>query len=413
MSRATIDELPLPLAIRAFNVARGLLGLAFRRDFDEARLLARARRITGLEDFGDDAFWTPLRRLLRALDEEAGLSGFGRSIMGAHVVRSLAGRLRVEDWLRRCPEIGEARVVRPLFIVGYPRSGTTHLHHLLCADDRVCVPSFWKLRAPTPPPDRRVAHDPRIRRAERAIARGLSLTPQLSRLHAQSATAPEECHFLLDLAFMNPLLPAGSAYDRWWQKQDLTAAYRYHARLLALLQWRWPGDHWVLKGAFHLWHLDALVRVYPDACFVFTHRAPEQVFPSAASYASVRARAFFDQRRLDAIGPEIADALGRLMSRGLEHRRSLAAERFVDVAFEDIVTRPVAVAERVAARFGYRFDDRSREAVGRHAAAHPRHRHGVHRYDCARFGITPDALGRATQEYRDFARDRGISLLEP
>lgn len=63
-------------------------------------------------------------------------------------------------------------------------------------------------------------------------------------------------------------------YITWLLHQDLTPAYRYYQQQLQLLQWRWPGTHWVLKSPHHLFFLDVLLTVFPDACVVQTHRDP-------------------------------------------------------------------------------------------------------------------------------------------
>jgi hypothetical protein len=52
-------------------------------------------------------------------------------------------------------------------------------------------------------------------------------------------------------------------YITWLLQQDLTPAYRYYQQQLQVLQWRWPGDHWVLKSPHHLFFLDVRSRSFP------------------------------------------------------------------------------------------------------------------------------------------------------
>ena len=54
--------------------------------FDESGILADARAIDGLADFGDEGFVEPLRVLLASL-AEAPLHGLGSSILRGGVVR--------------------------------------------------------------------------------------------------------------------------------------------------------------------------------------------------------------------------------------------------------------------------------------------------------------------------------------
>jgi len=101
---------------------------------DEESLLARASRNTGgLIDFGDAAFRDPLRRLLRSLEDEAGLTALGRLIARRDVLRLLENRLRMTAERRCHPEMDRGEIRRPLFITGLPRTGSTFLHGLLAA----------------------------------------------------------------------------------------------------------------------------------------------------------------------------------------------------------------------------------------------------------------------------------------
>jgi Sulfotransferase family len=393
--RHTYEPRALPALVRGYNAAGRAfehLGL-FDHRFDEARVLDAARRRARLDDFGADDFREPLRVLLAAFERDAGLSAFGRRTMHAHLVASLAKRLRIEQAIGEHPEILGERIERPLFIVGMPRTGSTHLHHLLASDEIVRAPLYWQLLEPTPPPDARHRHDdPRIERARRALRRGALALPELSVLHAYDAEGPEECQFLFDPCCMNPLLPAGLDYERWWRAQDLEPTYRYYQKELQLLQWRWPGHHWVLKAPFHLWHLEALTSVFPDACFAFTHRDPAEVVPSASSYAAVRSRAYLQEVDARALGRAITESLAALMETGLFARNKLGEERFIDVPYREILRDPMGVVERIHRRFDYPLSDGAKRAMHRYLDAHPQHARGTHRYTLAQFGLDADAI---------------------
>ena len=79
----------------------------------------------GLRDFGDESFFEPLKVLLRSLDKEANLSAIGRYGQFTRIVDLLVNRLRIEDWLRRYPEILDEQHCA----AGGHRRPDAHRHH--------------------------------------------------------------------------------------------------------------------------------------------------------------------------------------------------------------------------------------------------------------------------------------------
>src|SRR5262245_26465336 len=76
-----------------------------RASLDEASILAEARARAGLVDFGDESFREALRRMLHGFETEADLNENGRVAQRERTLGLLVNRLRVEEWLRRHPEI--------------------------------------------------------------------------------------------------------------------------------------------------------------------------------------------------------------------------------------------------------------------------------------------------------------------
>ncbi|MEO2167925.1 MAG: sulfotransferase, partial [bacterium] len=138
-----------PILVNALN--RG--GRALRPlKLDAASLIETAERRTRLHDFGGDAFRAPLGRLVESLDQEAQLTFFGRIVARKDLTRLLASRLKMVEDRRRHPEIESEKVRRPLFITGFPRTGTTILHAVLAQDPRHRAPMTWETMYPSPPP---------------------------------------------------------------------------------------------------------------------------------------------------------------------------------------------------------------------------------------------------------------------
>lgn len=381
---------------------------------EEASLLAAARERTGRDDFGDLSFREPLARLLDAIEREARLTPAGRASQRQRIIGLLAARLQMQSWFTRHPAIDEERVDVRIVVVGFPRTGTTLLHRILCQDPRVAWLAWWECRHPAPLPgwQARTAGrepDPRIARAQAEVAAMIAANPALAAVHPLDALAPDEDVMLLEHAFQSSP-PAGlmnvPGYLRWHLAQPGGTAYADHARFLRFLQWqkRMRGEStgpFVLKAPHHMVHLDELLVRYPGVTIVQTHRDPLETLPSLASMA-------LELRRLtcDSVHPsECADYALTTARCRLERteraRRATCTQRFVDVWFGDIVSDPLAVVARIYAQIGLDLPADVQAAMARYVAAHGRDKRPAHGYTLAQFGLDAEAIRREFAAYRE------------
>ena len=220
--------------------------------------------------------------LLEALDREAGLSAFGRVSAHAQMLGHMRNRLRVEHLLRAHPEITDVVIDRPIFIVGQPRTGTTHLHNLMAVDPALRSLPYWESLEPVLSDAEQAATaagtpDPRRERC----AVGLELLdhamPLFKRMHDMTVDHVHEEIQLLALSGSTMLFETMAlmpTWRDWYRAHDQTAAYEYLARVLQCCQWLRGGERWVLKSPQHVEQIPVLLDVFPDATFVFTHRDP-------------------------------------------------------------------------------------------------------------------------------------------
>jgi len=101
---------------------------------DLERLMESARQSTGLSDFGGEEFIRPMERLLDSMECEADLNALGIKAGKGLARVPLENRLKMASIQKERPELFEAEVERPIFIVGGSRTGTTLLQRLLAVD---------------------------------------------------------------------------------------------------------------------------------------------------------------------------------------------------------------------------------------------------------------------------------------
>jgi hypothetical protein len=234
------------------------------------------------------------------------------------------------------------------------------------------------------------------------IRHAFALAPHFSAIHPLSATGPEECIFLFQNTFMSVVFDAYSEvpdYIAWLLHQDLTPAYRYYQQQLQLLQWQWPGTHWVLKSPQHLFFLDVLLTVFPDACVVQTHRDPATALASLCSLMATARRLYSDRVVEQRLGASCLATWGTALDRMLHVREATDPARFYDLQYEDLLADPIAAVSRIYAHFGYAVTPGMEAGMQRWLAAHPQHQHGVHRYSLTQSGLDCATVARRCAAY--------------
>ena len=375
---------------------------------DERDLLDAARRATGLDDFGDDDFREPLRRLLLCLKTEADLTLVGRIAARRDLVGLLITRLRLAADRQRHPDIAAEPIVAPIFIVGLPRTGSTLLHHLLAQDPATRAAQAWEVMYPSPPPTRATyATDPRIEQARKQLRWLDWMAPDFKAIHPVGAQLPLECIAVMSASFRATRFQTTynvPSYEAWLNEQDMRPAYAFHRRFLQHLQWRAPGARWVLKAPSHVFSFDALLDTYPDARLVQTHRDPVTVMASVASLSSVLHRAFSRRREPTQFGQEVTERWTDGLERSLELRRSgrLAPERVIDVQYPELARDPMAAVRRIYAQFHLPLTAAAEQRMQEFLAENHQDKRDRHHYAHENFGLNTQDLARRFKAYSDY-----------
>lgn len=367
-------------------------------------LLDTARRETGLDDFGRDTFREPLGVLVDAFENEGDLSDFGRVSTHTLLVGALKNRLLVEDLLRRHPEIHDLEVRAPIIIAGLPRTGTTHLHHLLAADPRLRSLPYWESLEPVLDPREGLGpdgEDPRLARTDAAVD-FLDLTlPYFNRMHEMTTWHIHEEIQLLAMSCSTMLFDTTAPMSSWrnyYRAADQIPHYDYLKTILKVLQFTRGGDRWVLKSPQHLEQFTAVRQVFPDATVVVTHRDPVSVTASMATMVAYTSRLSHDVVPVTRIADYWADLLDDMLTSCAENREVLG-ENSTDVRFDRFMADDLGTVERIYELAGLPLTLQAREAMTDYIDGHPRGRHGRVVYDFDDLGLDPADLRHRFADY--------------
>jgi hypothetical protein len=367
-------------------------------------LHASATRITGLADFGADDYRDGLAVLLESYAADAGLTPLGSKVAHVFLRGALVARLLSEASWAAYPEHARVAIERPVFITGLPRTGTTALQRLLTADPAHQGLELWLIEAPQPRPPRDTwPGNPVYQHLQAAFEQHHVAHPEFMGVHYMAADQVEECWQLLRQSMRSvsyECLAHLPRYSDWLRGQDWTGAYGRHRRNLQLIGLPDAGRRWVLKNPSHLFALEALLRVYPDALVIQTHRAPATAIASACSLAAQASDGWSVAFRGEQIGRDQLELWARGLDEFLAVRARHDPARFCDVDYDALVADPVGTAESVYARFGLPFTGAAADAMralragsaGAGAAA-------PHRYTLADFGLTAGQVDERFASY--------------
>jgi hypothetical protein len=382
-------------ALRMADRAAGALGVMAGR-LDPDKLANISQRRTGLDDFGSVEVREPMQRLLAACAAEANLNIIGQCAMRWDSLRFLTNLLRLRAEELKAPEILKQPIEKPIFITGLPRSGTSFLHGLMLNDPANRAPRVWQAIYPYPLGSGRDDRRERVQRQLRTFGR---LAPEFRDRHPLDADSPQECteitaHIFQSLRFDTTYtIPS---YRKWLDANGHLAAYRFHKRFLQHLQQQEGGGRWVLKSPDHVFALDAIHAVYPDARIIFLHRNPLDVVASNARLTEVLREPFARSSNRRDIGQKESERWQQgtsLMMAEAEANRF--AEPILHIQYRQLVADPAATIRRIYAHFGLELPGRIVDAATASAAG----RYGAKAYQLQDFGLDPAAEARAFAPY--------------
>ncbi len=388
----TVHRMEIAPSLKLVNAAVGVagwFGVPFGK-LDVDSVLRTARRKTGLENWGDDAFVDLTRRLFRYADA-ARVTRLGEIALRQTSFAAVCNRLRIEEYIRCHPEVEDIPIERPVFIIGFPRTGTTLLQNLLSLESGSRALQFWELYSPVPiHDDPEVDRRKRLRKARDVLMVAKTVAPEMPIVHDIKTTTPEEDWVLMANtgAVMNNDLANGVLrWGDYLMRYDMTGPYREFRRMLQVLAHWKPTRRFVLKCPEHLWFLDDLLEVFPDACIVWPHRDPVSCIASYSSMISLTRRAWYGRIHAEYIGEHVTDRFETGVTRGMAVRDRVGEERFFDVNFDQLSRDPGKAVRDIRAHFGIPHGEDDDRQI-REWLAQPREdKPGKHVYSAAQWGL--------------------------
>ena len=368
-------------------------------------LLARGRAIAGptVEQVVDHAADEPFRVLVDSVNAESELHELGAEGMTNKLCRIVANRLRMVRDFEAHPEIHDEVVRAPLIIIGMPRTGSTKTQKVFAASGDFNYLPMWQTSYPSLfTGDPAESPQPRIDGGLEYEAWLELASPDMKYCHQFLATEPEEDSWILEHSLVSPVFlgfsPVGS-YVQWMIKQGVDPQFEHLRDTLKYLQWQGVADRtkrWVLKCPMYYGLEPAVMRSFPDATLLMTHRTPIEAVASGSKMLELFHQCFSDA------APDIEGYYRGAQSGLRRHMKNRAADAnlpVVDVHYRDMIDDVATVAAQV-----YEFADEplSAESIARMQQwdrDHPKDAHGKHVYSLEQYGFE---RGQMEDDFGDY-----------
>lgn len=244
----------------------------------------------------------------------------------------------------------------PVFIIGHWRSGTTHLHNLLCQDSNHGYLTTYQSVFPNNLLSKWIFKTfMRIKIPEKRPSDNVKLSPdypQEDEFALANMTLTSFYHF-----FYFPRR-SDELYQRYVRfidvnDQSVNTFHRKYRELLSKAAFNSGKDRLVVKNPVNTGRVAQLVKMYPDAKFIFIYRNPVTTYLSTLRfYFTLFPSIALETYNMKLIKEKIIRNYKNLMQDYLNTRELIPSENLHEIRFEDFDDHNLRFLKDVYDKFG-------------------------------------------------------------
>ncbi len=239
----------------------------------------------------------------------------------------------------------------PLFILGHWRSGTTLLHNMLCLDPRAgyvttyqsilpnnlaskwLFKTFMKMKIPSHRPSDNMPLGPDM--------------PQEEEL-AFANCQPYAFYVFFYFPSKYKVLYDKSVYHKGLTLKEKDTWYRLYDKLLKKALINTGGERLIVKNPVNTARIRHILKMYPDARFLYIYRNPVSVFLSTRLFLQHLLPAVtLEKYSNEAIEEIVYVTYNRLLNDYFEQKDLIPAGHLLEIRYEDFIANPVDTLDNV------------------------------------------------------------------
>ena len=242
----------------------------------------------------------------------------------------------------------------PIFILGHWRSGTTHLHNLLCKDKNMAYTTTYQSVFP----------DTLFNKLGRFLFLGFSslLIPGTRKGDnvKLGAALPQEEEFALGdkvpfsfyffWMFPKNMLEYYHRYIRF-ENTDIEQLelWKQHYKLLIKKAIKnTKGNRFLSKNPPNTGRIKVLLEMFPDAKFIHIHRNPIEVFLSTQNFHNKMLPPLqLQQITSEEISVNIQEVYKKIMKDYFKQKEMIPSKNLIEISFEELETKPLETLKNI------------------------------------------------------------------
>jgi hypothetical protein len=297
---------------------------------------------------------------------------YGRALM-VTCFSPLSAIARLHERIAFGKVIDAVRIQKdPVFIIGHWRSGTTHLHNLLCHDPQFGFVTTFQSQAP------------KAFLVGQGIIRPImaALMPRTRPMDNMplGADLPQEEEFCLSNSSMQsfylyiffPRCKDKSLFRKYILfdgvgEGEFETWKREYLELVKKATFHMGGKQLVLKNPCNTARMEAVLRVFPAAKFIHIYRNPYVVYKSSLRLGEkLVAMLTFQDLDPKEVEREALQYYADIMRRFFEVKERIPKGRLAEIRYEDLEERPLAELERIYAELDLAGWDAAQGPIARY-----------------------------------------------
>ena len=180
-------------------------------------------------------------------------------------------------------------------------------------------------------------------------------------------------------------------------KKNVYKKYKVQLQILSINN---PQKLLILKAPEHLWNLNVLLKVFPSARIVMTHRNPLQAIGSYSSMISMFRRTAYKTTCFEDLGPYVTDVFQEGLKRSYKVRKNKSDNKnIIDVHCQDIQNNPLTILKSICRKLKINVDEKASKNLKKWIKKKKNDSPGRHKYSYSTYGVSKSVVEKRFQFY--------------